>query len=399
MKPQRKWTIMVQFRWHNYFRVPIHRFSPAKGRPYITLGLEHKKTDLKTITIKTAPMGISYQLTISFSLNSMEEYKKAALSWDILPIEETQHSNMYIYTRTCTAVDRLIVYTIAERLCAFWGSVISFIFMSRQQSPLLKWKQWTICALKWIPKCGGITKKSMGDRRIAVVGMNNRAVFFLWSRSQSQSQWFWSRHCENWQHTSICVNMSPYLSPACGKASKLHRINFFKKNGSNGPNWLTASISWVSLAVHCNHVHFLVVFTQNLNLDQLAQYAQTEMNLTSFRLAENFVPDLQIPAHAHRLDYITLFDSLLTMYHGIRSYYYQKGSCHWLGEDAIYTSIQRVTGASSIKSSVILLWLKAFSQFGETASEHEEEKKLQEILKKRTSGFLEESADNGNKKD
>ena len=151
--------------------------------------------------------------------------------------------------------------------------------------------------------------------------------------------------------------------------------------------------------MHCNHVHFLVVFTQNLNLDQLAQYAQTEMNLTSFRLAENFVPDLQIPAHAHRLDYITLFDSLLTMYHGIRSYYYQKGSCHWLGEDAIYTSIQRVTGASSIKSSVILLWLKAFSQFGETASEHEEEKKLQEILKKRTSGFLEESADNGNKKD
>ena len=93
-------------------------------------------------------------------------------------------------------------------------------------------------------------------------------------------------------------------------------------------------------STHCN---LISIPFQNLNLDQLAQYAQTEMNLTSFRLAENFVPDLQVPAHSHRLEYITLFDSLLTIYHGVRSYYYQKGSCHWLGEDAIYSSIQRVS--------------------------------------------------------
>lgn len=90
--------------------------------------------------------------------------------------------------------------------------------------------------------------------------------------------------------------------------------------------------------------HFLrrLIPLQNLNMDQLAQYTETQMNMTTFRLAENFVPDLQVPANSNRREYITLFDSLLTVYHGVRSYYYQKGSCHWLGEDAIYASIEKV---------------------------------------------------------
>ncbi len=106
--------------------------------------------------------------------------------------------------------------------------------------------------------------------------------------------------------------------------------------------------------------HFLrrLIPLQNLNMDQLAQYTETQMNMTTFRLAENFVPDLQVTANSHRREYITLFDSLLTVYHGVRSYYYQKGSCHWLGEDAIYSSIEKVclfwisTGHMSRKISI-----------------------------------------------
>ena len=146
-------------------------------------------------------------------------------------------------------------------------------------------------------------------------------------------------------NTSICLNMFLCLSPGYGRGTKSEEINFFKIRKEFSQTDYPCTLWQHHVApcwVYTLQPSYLFLF-QNLNLDQLTQYAQTEMNLTSFRLAENFVPDLQVPAHSHRLEYITLFDSLLTIYHGVRSYYYQKGSCHWLGEDAIYSSIQRVS--------------------------------------------------------
>ena len=64
---------------------------------------------------------------------------------------------------------------------------------------------------------------------------------------------------------------------------------------------------------------------------------------------KNFVTDLHIPKPFERNEYINSYDSLLTLYHGIKHHHRVRGSCHWIGKAPIYATLHKV-GLSTTSS-------------------------------------------------
>ena len=92
------------------------------------------------------------------------------------------------------------------------------------------------------------------------------------------------------------------------------------------------------------YLFLLLYFTlQNLSIDQLGQFTETQMKLTTLQLQENQLMGLQIPHYVDRIKYITMYDSLVTLNSGLTSHRRKTRSCHWHGKTAIYDALSDVS--------------------------------------------------------
>lgn len=79
------------------------------------------------------------------------------------------------------------------------------------------------------------------------------------------------------------------------------------------------------------------------NEQTLKRYADTQVNLTTFRLVQSHLPDNEFTtSHYSKREYAAVYDSLLALYHGIKLHYRNNRSCIWIGKDGIEAVLTKV---------------------------------------------------------
>ena len=86
-----------------------------------------------------------------------------------------------------------------------------------------------------------------------------------------------------------------------------------------------------------------VIYSQAIEDSDIAPYAYTRGNFTTFKLVEkDFSGERQIPPGFSRYEFATVTDSLLTLYHGVKLHQWSKRSCHWSGRGNILGILPKV---------------------------------------------------------
>jgi len=84
---------------------------------------------------------------------------------------------------------------------------------------------------------------------------------------------------------------------------------------------------------------------QNDQPSHLARYVFTQANVTVLRLMQSHVPEKMFTQTStfSRVDYASVHDSLLTLYHAVRLHHKDTTSCQWAGSDYIISTLHQVS--------------------------------------------------------